>query len=1493
MDAFVEMAEQQPGLSAVIVGDYNNESVAYEEATLEMLKWADIGGDQATCCGSRASRARRIDWCIANQSFQRRIVKELEVDWTYQFEPHAAQVFWFHGGQAPNHHEWQAREMRSWPDQPGWSYEYHGRQVWACLEAAWGRAANDVDQMWAIVEEAHQLVAAQLEGVQPQAIQEGRVVTRADEPRWVYQGHAHNWRSNQLKRRLEHIRQLQKLTGKTSANARIQRSQIAKRCRTNLKSPGLHAIQGKLHDPLILRREESRLMRELEEAKQAESKARSDRYHAWAVDQRAKHLRQAYQTVRRTGRREFLTGSIAGQVSECDEAWWNYWSAEDYDQAALQEICGQLQHLPRMQEPKPPQWQQLQRIIRRMSRRKASGADGWQVSALKKWPAVFWEKVAQVLEVVQRKGQWPQQLREAHVAMLEKSGPVNGLQARPITLLSVVYRVWGKAQVNHWRRWSQQAQMQLLAVDAESTELQAAAFSLEVAIGRLEHREIGGLAADFSKCYDTLRLPVLQAILDAAGVHTALSRPLLDMWASPRRIVVGKACGRRSEPKSGLPAGCPLATFVLSVVSECWRRQARMCPEPVVARTWVDDVVAYGLNRRAAEASVTNAVRLLNQLEAIGLKVNRAKTGIIASSRDLAATLQRRCADYAGCEGPVKDLGVHQGTDGAARTAAHGRWRPAIERLGKIAKLPLPMELLGRMSAAAALTTGAYGAGQRAHAKHVLQTVRKWVRHAVWRGGPAADMRVLWATGELTWRSDPVRVVAVRASNIVGQLIEAGAVTAEAGRELWVSQQQQNPIGALKEYLSRIGVVSSWDRWASQQDELLHPFAAKPEDRRQFILQATTKWDLGNCPVTRKYCNQPGEQIECRTFRLRIKKLRLPKDQAAALRGVQCGDCKAAKWKGGPGLCRCGQREDLHHRWLKCPISAAWRQQHLQGYSERQMLNSLPASTTALGLPTTPSELQGWHVDRAATLTGEAPAGGRYYTDGSCYQPRVPELRSAGWAVAFQATSSLARPRWVTCRGAVPGRQTIGRAELYAVVVVLERGQPGQIVSDCKSVVNGCERILDGKWSRAKCNQDLWERVERALQEPGWAFLWMPSHLSQAEVQKLGFTSSDWQGNQQADEAAKQGAKQNQPPKELRERFLRHLEMEAVMMKLIAKTQTRLLSRRTRRPKGEAAVKARKRKAPADLRLGRKRGRKAELAQPGGFGDLEARLCPVPGEEGHQLHVELAGPWPEPGKWPARKGGALLVNAKCGRCNKRAGDTSRLLQLARTGCRSQEQWARAHHNPLQQGKKQTCQRCQLCRPGHENLGQKRCPIWLCQGPNGTLERQTLEYARCWQLVQEMHKYNKVRQQPAQAEEIAPARERQPQVAVGGPQGSAQLRAEYHAHKCWQIGKLEFCVDCFAKRPRYKAAEWRASPCDGSEPAHAMGAAMRNIIWMTQKDQRHALTGRRAELVQAARPKGTLLPDVPRAPRRVWTRQARLVQDCPATTVLKEPASRFW
>eukprot|EP00959_Pyramimonas_sp_CCMP1952_P381020 7983438-Pyramimonas_sp.AAC.1 len=79
-----------------------------------------------------------------------------------------------------------------------------------------------------------------------------------------------------------------------------------------------------------------------------------------------------------------------------------------------------------------------------------------------------------------------------------------------------------------------------------------------------------GAALDWRKAYDQVDLCTLPAVLARAGVPPWVAGPALAAYAANRRVRVCKAIGSAWSPKRGLLPGCPLAVFVLGVLTRPW-----------------------------------------------------------------------------------------------------------------------------------------------------------------------------------------------------------------------------------------------------------------------------------------------------------------------------------------------------------------------------------------------------------------------------------------------------------------------------------------------------------------------------------------------------------------------------------------------------------------------------------------------------------------------------------------------------------------------------------------------------------------------------------------------------------------------------------------------------------------------------------------------------------------------------------------------------------
>ena len=83
------------------------------------------------------------------------------------------------------------------------------------------------------------------------------------------------------------------------------------------------------------------------------------------------------------------------------------------------------------------------RLRKGLSRMKPSalGLDGWSLTHLRSLPDRLLGWLADLLREVERLGKWPSRLAEGYTALIPKKGPPGPLNTRPLTVLSMVYRL--------------------------------------------------------------------------------------------------------------------------------------------------------------------------------------------------------------------------------------------------------------------------------------------------------------------------------------------------------------------------------------------------------------------------------------------------------------------------------------------------------------------------------------------------------------------------------------------------------------------------------------------------------------------------------------------------------------------------------------------------------------------------------------------------------------------------------------------------------------------------------------------------------------------------------------------------------------------------------------------------------------------------------------------------------------------------------------------
>ena len=123
------------------------------------------------------------------------------------------------------------------------------------------------------------------------------------------------------------------------------------------------------------------------------------------------------------------------------------------------------------------------------------------------------------------------------------------------------------------------------------------------------------------------------------------------------------------------------------------------------------------------------------QQETSGDKVNRTKSGVLATAGAVGLALKNRCRETGlPLVTELKDLSVAQGKSTAARAIALKRWKEAVERLERVTRLPVPLQYKAHLAAGSALTAGAFAVAGRAVPQELVRTMRRWVRWSLCMG---------------------------------------------------------------------------------------------------------------------------------------------------------------------------------------------------------------------------------------------------------------------------------------------------------------------------------------------------------------------------------------------------------------------------------------------------------------------------------------------------------------------------------------------------------------------------------------------------------------------------------------------------------------------------------------------------------------------------------------------------------------------------------------
>ena len=367
----------------------------------------------------------------------------------------------------------------------------------------------------------------------------------------------------------------------------------------------------------------------------------------------------------------------------------------------------------------------------------APGVDAWKVHELKLLSTYSMQALADLLNTFEHTGLWPEQLQEIPVAALKKGNGATAKDIRPISLASLLYRLWAKirwADLQPWHLAWLPHELKGGAKDCESIDAYYQ-LMMEVENSMYSNHPLYGILFDYSKCFDFVPWSLEQGLLHALGLPARVSMPL---FAFSRKIIrrfkFGNSVGPGIPNANSIQQGDPLAILRINVLIAAWTRVVNNSSSTSLCRTsaFIDDK-----NMRSASLSNLQAgVNLTADFDrAIAAEVNPQKTVLFANSPQNLRKVKEVKLNGTALKVTSDDrlLGGHMRfTTKNVTWLANQRALGFLETAQRICLCPLSVDARAMLLATAGATKYTFGLELGGCHIHVERRLRTQVLSAIW-----------------------------------------------------------------------------------------------------------------------------------------------------------------------------------------------------------------------------------------------------------------------------------------------------------------------------------------------------------------------------------------------------------------------------------------------------------------------------------------------------------------------------------------------------------------------------------------------------------------------------------------------------------------------------------------------------------------------------------------------------------------------------------------
>eukprot|EP00971_Amphidinium_carterae_P215225 4271580-Amphidinium_carterae.2 len=351
--------------------------------------------------------------------------------------------------------------------------------------------------------------------------------------------------------------------------------------------------------------------------------------------------------------------------------------------------------------------------LKKVRHNSACGPDWWRPHELRALPEAAMASLAAVLNSMEAEQVVPEALSSGWVCAIPKVGSVSGaLNVRPITILSLIHRLWSGVRFTHLQDW-----MAKVLHDSQSAYRSGRSVKKEIhqILSHLDKRVRAGQQIylgqlDLSKAFPRLNKAKARDIAMASGLPAKFACFLEEACLNKNlRWRISGVLSRPCANRRGTPQGCALSVMLFQLVMS---PVARALDDFLKSRCdasrillYADDMVVIASSAELLQQTMSYAMHLLESLD---FTVNIAKSSVSVVGATLLPAIRLReqlvpfCRDpdVFGCTLTTRKVGMPTPNSLPEHSTSRsvGRWTKVKERTDRLAVLPVTFQAKLRLS---------------------------------------------------------------------------------------------------------------------------------------------------------------------------------------------------------------------------------------------------------------------------------------------------------------------------------------------------------------------------------------------------------------------------------------------------------------------------------------------------------------------------------------------------------------------------------------------------------------------------------------------------------------------------------------------------------------------------------------------------------------------------------------------------------------------------